>query len=814
MSSKQKNTKRDGTVLIMAVVFIFVLSAASAAFLGITGSSKKSSVHRYEQTKSFFLAESAAEWGQARLLQQLQNSIIPPNVWSDSRDLRFNLSIMPDGTLDINAASGQGELFHIDNTPDASDGIRGKFYRISYKIAQVLDSAGQPMEWTNATNETLRQYMISGEACLISTDAGGVETQNLVTTRILKALTIQEKPLIQDPGDDSTASTVTYLFWNGDLEILPGPTMNCSGRIHTNSNLYLAAGNRLTLDTEIISATGHMLNCRKNSWSFDNWLQNPLTTETPDYAQLMADGLGELGAEDKSSYLGGGVFSNGEVYARVAKRKLINEQGEIEEYYLPEDYAGDTFVDDGIIYRRTGPRTSPMLDDDISMFNGTLKTGTLDSIYEHFPSRDSLERYFVTTFPEGDLAFNTSTNLYEDYNSANDDSYEQTVGGDVIKYAQQRGKYYKEADLILVDNSFYRWDNTGGGEPELVSVNLGSGILTEKTFWDGRERKNITTTDVDMGNLCAAVNDYNSTRVDAEGNTLDPDDPPIMPSKEEDGTTIPYGAFYATRTDTTPSQPNGIRLSNARVLNRNLVITTNDPIYVKGTFNAPNSEDIAAGAEKQAVFITADSFNVLSDKWNDSKTSSNLPNARGWDDVNGEYVTEMYINAGIIAGNTETLAPNIMVPGRELEYYDNAEGTTYRYSMTPQEYAGDYLDGSVYRTLNGLLTIKHNLKSSAWVYSGGFENYPRFHEKWSGVSLKLRGAFGCFWESRFAMGRWRYGGNVYKAPGRDWNYDDTVEWSRMTPGDDGPNTLGSTFLVIRQVWVDRSSGATQFNSRR
>ena len=255
-------------------------------------------------------------------------------------------------------------------------------------------------------------------------------------------------------------------------------------------------------------------------------------------------------------------------------------------------------------------------------------------------------------------------------------------------------------------------------------------------------------------------------------------------------------------------------LPNYSVLDRNMVITTNDPIYVHGSFNAPNDTDIAGGAEKQAVFIMADSFNVLSDKWNDSKGHSGLPNARGWDAESSQYVYEMPINAGIIAGNTETLAPNATVPSPSLEFYNVDAGTTMRYSMTPEEYASAYLSSSVYRDLDGQLIIDHDLKSSGWVYSGGFENYPRFHESWSGVTLKLRGAFGCFWESRYGLGRWRYGGNVYTAPKRDWNYDDTVEWSRLTPGDEGGNPIGATYIVFREVWVDRSTGAMQFQRAR
>ncbi len=55
-------------------------------------------------------------------------------------------------------------------------------------------------------------------------------------------------------------------------------------------------------------------------------------------------------------------------------------------------------------------------------------------------------------------------------------------------------------------------------------------------------------------------------------------------------------------------------------------------------------------------------------------------------------------------------------------------------------------------------------------YSGGLENYPRFHENWSGVASKIRGSFICLFQSRYATGKWGKN-NVYSPPTRDWGFD-------------------------------------------
>ena len=56
-------------------------------------------------------------------------------------------------------------------------------------------------------------------------------------------------------------------------------------------------------------------------------------------------------------------------------------------------------------------------------------------------------------------------------------------------------------------------------------------------------------------------------------------------------------------------------------------------------------------------------------------------------------------------------------------------------------------------------------------YSGGLENYPRFHENWSGVNCNILGSFINLWTSFQANGLWVYGGNRYTAPGRQWGWD-------------------------------------------
>ncbi len=58
-------------------------------------------------------------------------------------------------------------------------------------------------------------------------------------------------------------------------------------------------------------------------------------------------------------------------------------------------------------------------------------------------------------------------------------------------------------------------------------------------------------------------------------------------------------------------------------------------------------------------------------------------------------------------------------------------------------------------------------------YGGGIENFLRFLERWSGVTMTYRGSLISFSEARKATGLW--GGGYYSPPIRDWQFDTRFE---------------------------------------
>lgn len=77
-------------------------------------------------------------------------------------------------------------------------------------------------------------------------------------------------------------------------------------------------------------------------------------------------------------------------------------------------------------------------------------------------------------------------------------------------------------------------------------------------------------------------------------------------------------------------------------------------------------------------------------------------------------------------------------------------------------------------------------------YNGGLENYPRFHERWSGQTFSYRGSFVSLNAPTHVDGPWHYGNPDYEAPIRDWDYDtDFNDASNLPP-------ITPRFVYLRQ----------------
>lgn len=137
-----------------------------------------------------------------------------------------------------------------------------------------------------------------------------------------------------------------------------------------------------------------------------------------------------------------------------------------------------------------------------------------------------------------------------------------------------------------------------------------------------------------------------------------------------------------------------------------LTVVTNQAMYVQGDYNS---------IEKKPAAFLADSLNILSNAWDDDDSDRAIGSRRASDTT---------INAALLAGTDST---------------GGAEGA-----------GGQGGAGGV-------------------DYNGGLENYPRFHENWSGRTLTYRGSFVSLETPQHVDGLW--GDQSYNPPNRDWDYD-------------------------------------------
>ncbi|MFH1202135.1 MAG: hypothetical protein V1674_04515 [Candidatus Omnitrophota bacterium] len=169
-----------------------------------------------------------------------------------------------------------------------------------------------------------------------------------------------------------------------------------------------------------------------------------------------------------------------------------------------------------------------------------------------------------------------------------------------IASTEPNGFFDNNADLKIKDNRAYT--NAGIDITGSLPVNT----ITEKTLYNNRELKWVKVTEIDVA------------KVNTSG---------YFPNN---------GLLYATRSDATMGNPNGIRLTNGSTLADGLTLVTNDPVYIKGDYNNTN---------KKPASIICDSLNLLSNNWSDANSNKSLAN---------RVALNTTINSAFISGSYQT----------------------------------------------------------------------------------------------------------------------------------------------------------------
>ena len=343
---------------------------------------------------------------------------------------------------------------------------------------------------------TLGKYTV-----IYSTVDNGAATQKQLTVgsyaglyALVKGFTITSEATENTTGEKSSIVQVIEdglvpifqfaVFYEGDLEIHPGPTMTLGGRVHTNKNMYLGSHSTLNISSRA-TAAGNIFHARK-----------PGSGES--------EGTGGVMIKDAN-----GVYRN-----------MKNADGT----WLDCNYPNWT----------------------------TLSTSRWGGMVED-KSHGITELYLpiVRSGEQIDLIKRAS---------GNPDSYEN------------------QAKLKIVDGTaLYRANVSDTTWTNVTATLTASGALSTNSFFDGREGKWVSSTDIDIAKL----------------NTSG-----YFPSD---------GVLYASS--------EAIRLKNGSTVLTPLTVATDNPLYTIGNFNSTN---------KKSVCLMADALTVLSGSWNDGKSDSSL----------------------------------------------------------------------------------------------------------------------------------------------------------------------------------------------
>ena len=228
------------------------------------------------------------------------------------------------------------------------------------------------------------------------------------------------------------------------------------------------------------------------------------------------------------------------------------------------------------------------------------------------------------------------------------------------------------------------------------------------SMYNFREQRTIRMLEVDMQNL---LNCLRSSSWFGTGKSL---------ADDTDGGLVFHLSVSGPASETTNGY--GVRIRNAASLQastagsplvKGMTIVTDQAGYIFGHFNSNN---------KIPAAVMADSINIISPNWSDANSANS--------NVNSRIATATTVNTAFLAGTDSTGGPvgaATSVAG--------VEGTG----------------------------------GQGGNYNGGLENYPRFHENWSGRTLLYRGSFVSLDRPRKVIGSWAW--QSYGAPNRDWNYD-------------------------------------------
>ena len=528
-------------------------------------------------------------------------------------------------------------------------------------------------------------------------------------------------------------------FYRDDLEILPGPTMNLLGRVHTNGDLYLNANNELNVidDPSVgvftvqVSAGGNIFRGRKDrdecggSVSIDKLEDSVAPFGDLDPKSLLCDGSGttEIPHEDLAAWQG----------------SIIDNVGNIA---IPEPDIIE--VGSGIFWERADLRIALKMGVAGNLPGGGVLPHSIE-VQDSNGNRDG----FVTAQLHAFMADQAWNGLNSSYPGTMPIFYTDIPGCDCAD-----GTEVCSNEVLTCYTPALPARPQGGGSGAYSDV-MGAGVgnfdldYRRAGYYNHREDKWMRLLNINITDLIQ----WNAMNGEPFFATTDSSDGGLVIFATVDGPESAIVNRYGVRVFGSRDipLPGGIGVSADPT---GVTVVTDQAMYVLGDYNRGTA---AGGPARQPAALIGDSLNAMSERyWRGASAATGCTA----DCCTGDFCRD----------------------GQSVR----SLGSSRRDAQTT--------------TINSAFLggVDTTIPSD---YNGGLENYPRFHEDWSGGrALNYQGSFVSLGEAERVNGDWcgtggstTSGCNIYKPPVRNWNFDPAFNDAANLP------PLTPRFVYIQQV---------------
>lgn len=242
-------SKHSGSALILVITLTTILLLVAVASTMSSVSNINITAEERIKTELQLACESALNRGRAKIENSFGGSLdgLEPYLTfegSDEDDSGFTAENKKFDDESFNAGGG--------STPDyysyvVQEDPEDKEIYVKYAIYLDPDTEADP-SYNNGwlRSQAMTRYPMVIEAIAYKPGFGWVGIKEQATAR-------------------RSTLFMYNIFFEDELEILPGPNFNIKGLIHTNKDMYLSSNNTLTVNTDSMTAAGEMYRRRMNN---------------------------------------------------------------------------------------------------------------------------------------------------------------------------------------------------------------------------------------------------------------------------------------------------------------------------------------------------------------------------------------------------------------------------------------------------------------------------------------------------------------------------------------------------------------------